>query len=424
MKSFRIWFILFLIAFLLRGGAAAYWENRCGVGNFYFGDSGTYWTLAKTIAAGQPYRYGDQAIHRMPGYPVLLSPLFLLFGGQPPVFAARCENVLIGSLTVLAVAWLAWILFQNKMIALLAGWITALDPLHIVMSVLVLTEAPFCLAMVLQIAFWAKSLQKHNKTGGTDKTAWILLFVSGVLAAAAIYCRPSWLYFVPFATLAGIILSPKHSTPIFKSGTIILVVCFFCLIPWWIRNNQITGHFVSTTLQAGPSLYDGLNPEATGGSDMIFVEEFRNAELKLSPDITGTTLEYRLNQKMRRAAIHWAWEHPDLVWKLVQSKFFRLWNFFPNEASLSNFAVKVAVFCTYSPVLVLGMIGVGRSFWYDFSVRLLWIPAVYITVLHIIFVSSIRYRAPAMICFAILAAWVIAPCFTGKSCSWETRKRQ
>jgi hypothetical protein len=57
--------------------------------------------------------------------------------------------------------------------------------------------------------------------------------------------------------------------------------------------------------------------------------------------------------------------------------------------------------------LVLGLIGAIRSVFYDFSVRLLWIPAIYITGLHIIFVSSIRYRVPAMICFSILAAWVI-----------------
>jgi hypothetical protein len=63
------------------------------------------------------------------------------------------------------------------------------------------------------------------------------------------------------------------------------------------------------------------------------------------------------------------------------------------------------------------MIGAIRSVFHDFSIRLLWIPAIYITGLHIIFVSSIRYRVPAMSCFSILAAWVVLD-ITKKFSGW------
>ncbi|MDR2706931.1 MAG: phospholipid carrier-dependent glycosyltransferase [Planctomycetaceae bacterium] len=401
MKRYRSWLFLFFIALLLRVVAAGYWEYRVGAENFYFGDSDTYWKLGQTIASGKPYTYGGQAIHRMPGYPVLLSPLFLVFGENPSIRTARFENVVIGTLTVLAVAWLAWILFRDSTLALIAGWITAIDPLNIMMSVLVLSEAPFCLFLVLHIGYWIKAFKSFPATN------WRSLLLSGLFAAMAVYCRPSWLYFIPFAVVLGTIFSLRNYKPILKSGVVIFVVCTLCLIPWWVRNYHVSGHFVSTTLQVGPGLYDGLNPKATGASDMKFVEEFRNAEIRISDRATEKTLEYRLNQKMRQAAADWAWKHPDLAWKLATTKFFRLWNFRPNEESLSNSIVTIAVFCTYCPVLVLSLIGVIRSMFYDFSVRLLWIPAVYITGLHIIFVSSIRYRVPAMICFSILAAWVI-----------------
>jgi hypothetical protein len=401
MKQYRSWFLLFFVALLLRMVAAGYWEYRVGTEKFYFGDSDTYWKLGQNIATGKPYTYGNHAIHRMPGYPVILSPLFLAFGENAPIRAARFENVLIGSLTVLAVAWLAWILFHNSMLSLVAGWITAFEPLNIMMSVLVLSEAPFCLFMVLHLGYWVKAFKLF------PKTSWFSLLLSGLFAAMAIYCRPSWLYFVPFAAVLGTILSLRNYKPILKSGFIIFAVSTLCLIPWWIRNYHVSGHFVSTTLQVGSGLYDGLNPTATGASDMKFVEEFRNAEIALFPNVTENMLEYQLNQKMRQVAIRWAWKHPDLAWKLAKTKFFRLWNFRPNEPSLSGFFATTIVFCTYCPVLVFGVIGAIRSIFHDFSYRLLWIPAVYITVLHIIFVSSIRYRVPAMICFSILAAWVI-----------------
>ncbi|MDR2440907.1 MAG: glycosyltransferase family 39 protein [Planctomycetaceae bacterium] len=398
---YRSWLFLFLVALLLRAGAAGYWEYRVGTEKFYFGDSDTYWKLGQNIATGKPYTYGNQAIHRMPGYPVLLSPLFLVFGENPPIRAARFENVVIGSLTVLAVAWLAWILFHDSTLALLAGWITAFEPLNIMMSVLVLSEAPFCLFLVLHLAYWIKSLKSF------PKTAWFSLLLSGLWAAMAIYCRPSWLYFIPFAVVLGIILSLRNYKPILKSGIIIFAVCLLCLVPWWVRNYHVSGRFVSTTLQVGPSLYDGLNPKATGASDMEFVEHFRNTEITLFPNVAPNTLEYQLNQKMRQAAIRWAWEHPTLAWKLAKIKFLRLWNFRPNEPSFSHFIITIIIFCTYCPVLVFGILGAIRSLFHDFSIRLLWIPAIYITGLHIIFVSSIRYRVPAMICFSILAAWVV-----------------
>lgn len=403
MKQHAAWILLVFVALVLRIGMTVYWEGRSDTEPFYFGDSDTYWQLGKAIAKGKPYVYDGNQIHRMPGYPVILAPLFLVFGEDVPVWAGRLENVLIGTLTVLAVAWLAWVLFRDRTIALLAGWITALDPMNVVMSALILSEAPFCLAMILQLAFWIKALRDPERLDYRS------VCVAGLLAAAAIYFRPSWLYFVPLATLGGIVLSPWNFRPVLKSGLIISIVCALCLVPWWLRNYRVSGHFVSTTLQTGASLYDGLSPEATGASDMDFVEEFRNAEIQLTsqPSTLKEKMEYRLNQKMRQAAIDWAWKHPDLALKLARSKFFRLWNFWPNEASLSNGLIKIVVFFSYSPVLFFGIIGAVRSIRKDFSVRLLWIPAVYITALHIVFVSSIRYRAPAMICLAVLAAWVL-----------------
>ncbi len=57
-------------------------------------------------------------------------------------------------------------------------------------------------------------------------------------------------------------------------------------------------------------------------------------------------------------------------------------------------------------VLGAGATALG-TFRRGFPAWLLWIPAFYITALHVVFVSSIRYRAPAMICFAVPAAWVL-----------------
>ncbi len=45
-------------------------------------------------------------------------------------------------------------------------------------------------------------------------------------------------------------------------GTVLIMA------PWWVRNARVYGRFVPTALWSGASLYDGLNPEADGGSAM------------------------------------------------------------------------------------------------------------------------------------------------------------
>jgi hypothetical protein len=180
------------------------------------------------------------------------------------------------------------------------------------------------------------------------------------------------------------------------------------MLPWWIRNAEATGHFVATTLQVGASLYDGLNPTADGGSNMAFVSDFVEAERKAEAAAGQTdTREYRLNQRMTKAAIDWALANPWEALKLAGIKFTRLWNLWPNEPGLRSWPLRLAVSATYVPLLCLGLLGTVRFTCRGWPYVLAWLPAVYFTLLHMIFVSSIRYREPAMLALVVLAAGVL-----------------
>ena len=60
--------------------------------------------------------------------------------------------------------------------------------------------------------------------------------------------------------------------------------------------------------------------------------------------------------------------------------------------------------CTYAPLLALGLVGVWRYTPRGWPYVLAWLPAVYFTLLHMVFVGSIRYREPAMLALIVLAA--------------------
>lgn len=416
--------LLLVIAFAARLVVGWAWQSKLDDRLFGMGDSESYWSLGQTIAEGTPYTYGaEQArVFRTPGYPILLAPIIGLFGeGRDAILWARAEAALFGVLAVLGVWWLTRLLFDDQA-GLLAAALATFYPGAIASSVLVLSEAPFCPLMLLNLGLWIKAWQAKNK-GQT--AAWA--FAAGTTAGLATLMRPSWLLFTPLAIAAGMLIAllckttgahvpsdaKKSAFKILGASDFRRHVALGCwmllglavaMSPWWIRNAYVTGRFVPTTLQVGASLYDGLNPDATGGSNMDFVERFAAQERQASFQEHGDALEMRLDRRMRAEAIGWARNNPGRVLELAGIKFLRMWNFWPNEPRFSQGPIRWVVFFTYTPILFFAIIGAWRTLGRGWPYLLCWLPAVYLTLLHTVFVSSIRYRDPAMLALLALAA--------------------
>ncbi len=399
------------LAFLLRLGAAFYWDARFADGGFHFGDSDGYWVLARNIARGEAYQYGSggSQVFRTPGYPILLAPFFLLFGDDPPIMAARVQSVAFGTMAVLGVWLLTRRLFDVRA-AHLAGLVAAIYPGLIALSVPILSETAYCALLPFQLLVWGLAWQATTRK---QTTFWALL--TGLLGAAITLVRPSWLLFMPFAIGLGFVFGRPKSRHLLI-GSAVIAGLIVGMMPWWIRNARVTGHLVPTTLQVGASLYDGWNPQATGASDMSYVPAFEEAERQAEADgsvDTHESFEYRLDRRMRDAAVAWARQHPLDVLRLAAVKFVRIWNIWPNEPTFSRPVVRLAVVVTYLPLLILGMIGAYQAVARGWPYVLCFLPAVYLTVLHVVFIGSIRYREPAMLGMIVLAAGAVR--------SWQAR---
>lgn len=388
---------------MLRLGVAVYWQSRVGE-RFVFGDSLSYWSLAESIAHGEPYVYGsyDAKIFRTPGYPLLLSPLFMIWS-DPPIMAARLIGVICGTLGVWSVWWLARDLFGLRA-ANLAAAMAAIYPGAIAMSVLVLSESAFCPLVVLQMAIWVAAWREERRGRSI-----ILAVCAGLVAGVATLVRPEWLLFTPFALFMGILICRDRYKQIIL-GAVSLLALIAVMTPWWVRNSTVSGRFVPTTLQVGVSLYDGMNPVANGASNMDFVDPFveeLQRDQRGIDDELGDLFEYRLDRLARTRALNWAADNPLRTLHLAAIKFLRIWNIWPNEPSLSAWPIRLGIALIYIPVLILGISGGVKTFRQGWPYVLCWIPAVYLTLLHMIFVGSIRYRQPAMFGLVVLASGVL-----------------
>jgi hypothetical protein len=112
--------------------------------------------------------------------------------------------------------------------------------------------------------------------------------------------------------------------------------------------------------------------------------------------------------------------------RLAAVKLARMWNVWPNEPAFRSWPARLIVAGTYLPVLLLAVFGAWRNRDRPWTLALCLAPAAYFTALHIVFVSSIRYRQPAMLLLIVLAAAGVHGRFGEKNSGSDTtphRKR-
>jgi hypothetical protein len=161
---------------------------------------------------------------------------------------------------------------------------------------------------------------------------------------------------------------------------------------------------------------------ADGSSDMRFVPgieaQLRAADAANPPAASDPPFEWRIDRLMRSESLDWAAAHPGRVLQLAGTKLLRLWNVWPNEPSFRSWWVRMAILLTYTPIMALAIAGAWR-FRHRLDVLLLVSPAVYLTALHVVFIGSLRYRQPAMLTLAILAAAAVCS-FAGRGIARES----
>ncbi len=367
------------------------------------GDANGYWELGHRLAEGRAYELHvpPRRVLRMPGFPAVLALSMKL----PPDGSFLVARILLAAIGTAACGFVYLLASElaDEETGLVAAGFTAVSPTLAGFSVVILSETCFAACLLVNLLFMAK-LVKTEFGPAQRRRAVALSVLTGVSAALACYVRPSWLLVAPaFACVTVLIAEEKK--PALLRGLLVVAVLFLSLTPWAIRNYRATGHWVFTTLWLGPSLYDGLHPDATGESDMTFYERDRPLFMKMS--------EYEVDQYYRRRAWEFAVENPGRTLSLAGAKLVRFWKPWPNAAQFGGFWQRAAVAVFFAPMVILA----GVGWWVRRKQTWFWMftigPVLYFTALHMIFVSSLRYRLPAeyplwIASAAGLQAWLIS----------------
>lgn len=375
------------------------------------------WVLWRWAAAGPELSYDDEHLHwqlashlvhdgtlvtddgrlaaRMPLYPLFLAPFAA--AGPGGILAARLAQALLGALTAV-VAWRFAAAALGRRSGLVAGALVCCDPFAVFLANLLLSEVLFTLlALGLTASAWR--MLAPGRAGGP-------LAGLAVLGPAAVLTRPSAAAWLPLLWLLVAALAAERRRTLPR-----LLLCplalGLALLPWGLRNRAALGAFAWLSTNGGATLYDAQGPQADGSSDQAFMQTL--------PELRGLD-EVGRDRTLLRLALDQMARDPGRVLELAGVKLRRTWSLTPNVAEHRHGPAAWAG-AAFTLVTALGALaglartvagrrapaGSGRLH------ALLWLPVAYFTLLHCVYVGSVRYRVPLMPFLAVAGATLVAP---------------
>lgn len=349
-------------------------------------DQVEYLQTARNLLQGRGFTFVDERFeqpvfaYRMPGYPVFLAAC----GGNVTII--RIAQAVLDASSALAVVLLAR-RFLPDLWALVAGALVAFNPYLVFFSASILSETLFTALLA-----WGMLLT-------ASRPRWAYAF-GLLLLVMSVYVRPGAIGLsVLIAVVAQLVRDIRTGSRSFwriPAGTTMILLLAICLAPWAYRNHVRLGAWVVTTTNSGATLWDGFNPDADGSSNQ--------SRLRLMPELRSMS-EVERNEYLGAMGKQWAAQHPRESIRLAGKKLARTWSPFPLSAEYGSNRLYVLAGALFAvPLFVLTLLGVRRGA-ISRSLKLyLLLPAVYFTIVHAITVGSLRYRVPADVPMAVLAA--------------------
>ena len=387
-----LWFVLAVALALRLGWAVTRPVDDAAIDQLP--DQREYLEIARTFLNGEGLNFSDPRFgqrvyaHRTPGYPLMLAAV----GGN--IRAARIAQAIIDTSTVLAAYLLArrWL---SPGVSVLAAALVAFNPVLVYFSALILTETLFTAMLA-----WGMWLITSPRT-----LPWL---AGAILLAASTLVRPGALPLPVILAVLGALATNRRAEPAYHPGrshfprvprlpvgTSMLLLTILVLLPWAIRNQRVLGRWVWTSTNAGITRYDGFNPDATGASDQSFVIAM--------PHLRSMS-ETERNDYLGREANDFIRGRPLDSIKLAAVKVIRTWSPRPLSREFSRTYYVIVAMAYSVPFFVLFALGWLLNPMPATAKLFLAAPAVYLTFAAALSVGSLRYRIPAEVPMAVIAA--------------------
>jgi 4-amino-4-deoxy-L-arabinose transferase-like glycosyltransferase len=375
-----------------------------------WGDEQAYdqiaWHLAQTGAyESDPYRAN-------PLMPAFLAGVYKVVGHD--YRAARIVQCFTGGLLVAALFCFAKTFFGHR-VAILSGILAAIYPPLIYLSSVFYGEHLLAVLAALGLCLLA---QWQVKTG------WHFLVGAGLLAGAAVLCRPVFLLFVPLA--GGYVFTQARPGTRARSAAVFMGIAALVVLPWTARNYAVYHRFMLVSSGFGQHFWMGNNELSAGDEDDRFLcvgcaaweprlqhvsDPVRRSQIAAE----GAALKARLDAVPREnqdsvyipLAVHYISNHPGRFLKLCGRRLITLYSPLttPNSSpELANARNKWIVAVAFYPILGFGLIGAALAWRCQPASWIGLMPVIAITIPHTLLIACSRFRWPSDICWMVFAS--------------------
>ncbi len=366
---------LFLAAFGLRLGFLSIWRGHGAFANFVHDP---YYEIALAWLGWGPMPGAD--FMHPPLYPAFLASVLAL-RGAPGTLAPLAAQCLLSAGACLLV-WRLGARLAGEEAGRLAGIWAAADPPLIFFTPQLMSEVPF---VFMELGFFAALLAAFER-GGARR-----FLGAGLVGGLAALCR-SVLGAFPVLAWPALLAARGRSA----LGPLLLLSIGWLapLLAWGARNRIVHGAFVTTSAQTGWSLYEGF----TLDREEIKTRPVRMFEEAHRLGLDGVEADAYFKAKFKRLVA----DDPFGAARVVVGKAFSFWRPWPYDPyTPAQRALIGAYFVLLFALAAAGCLGGGLA-------PGDWAPVgalfVYLTVLHSVFFTSLRYRLPLEPFLCILAA--------------------
>jgi len=367
-------------------------------------DRDAYLDIARQLSLGNGFRSDQVApltAYRPPLYPLLLSlPMRIL----PEAAAVATVNLFFSMLSVIFV----WKLARERSTtfgAAAAALVVSFDPLLLSNVALPMTETAFAGLLVAMVWFAVRpELSRRDR------------FAVGVLFGLSALCRPTVWAFGAIAGAVWLIVQIRRRAEGFAAvagkACPAVLAAFITVSPWIVRNALVFGAFIPLTTHGGYTLllannsvfYEevvqrGWRTTWEGKSLARWQQSLKAQMAAETPAVAGEVEEDRWMAARARRTIR---EQPRLFLQSCLTRLLRFWNPVPistRERPVSRFVgFGIGVFCV---VLFAGVVVSGwrtlfalRTHRVDWLTICAWCLIISMTLVHLIYWSNLRRRAP------------------------------
>ncbi len=353
-------------------------------------------TLSKT---GEFWTFGSSRAWEMPLTAIVYSLFYDITQNEIGlIYSVRVFQSLLLIIQALLISKILFIIFNNKKAANIALFTMLFYPFFVFYQGLLLSENIF---ITLLIASFYYLYLWRNHGFKLDKY-FILTIFSFTLS---IYSKAT-LSFSPAIILTIFYLfndfNIKRAAGIFLASIILLSLF---IAPWWVRNYIVFDAFVPFTTTGAKNLYLGNNlNNKTGGNDQRV-----DWELDFTKQLSHSQYsELEINEAFKERAVYFMVTYPEKAAHLMYLKFKRFYNIFPNAPSFNKGYYKWIAVLSYGGVFFLFIFSVFYNFSYIRVLIPIYLLFGYFTVLHMIFIASLRYRLPLEPFMILLASQYVA----------------